>query len=224
MKKSVKIFSAVLLTLATLTFTSCEFLDAWLKDTFQGPENKWLEMTVEYEKNGMRGQANLAFFYTQNEKVGHSDNNTRLKEGEIIESGLTVLCYGTFLPIGNSGLTENAYMRKNISPEEGGSTIWGLMFNASSQLRDLDSKGKIKNSNEQSKTWLKGESYGDWINIHPEDPDEKIDPNAERVPLPLTNQMNNFYFTNEHWVQQGGIAIDWNEALGKIDLSTSMMD
>lgn len=228
MKKSVKIFSAVLLTLATLTFTSCEFLDALLnaaggilEDAFEGPTNTWLEMTVDYQKDHMSGTPNIAFFYTEYDKEGHTKNTDRLQEGIKIEAGLTIICHGEFSPWTDSGAFIRAYYIKHIPLEQNAKAIWSVIYNASEPLRQLEKEGTITGSSTDS--WLSGENYGSWHSA-PTAADEALGTNDERVPDPLTNKYYGKYLTNDKIDKTKYNSIDWNDAFGKIGLNTSMFN
>lgn len=229
MKKSVKIFSAVLLTLATLTFTSCEFLDALLdaaggilEDAFEGPNMTWLEMTVNYQEGNLKGTPSLAFFYTEVEKKGNTANNDRLKKGYTIKPGLTIVCHGDFSPIATTGVKISGYYIKYIPLDENAKAIWSVIYNASEPLRRLEHEGTIEGS--PTDTWLTGENYGSWRSAPSAESGEKLGSNDERVPDPLTNKNFGSYLTNDELKDLNMGTINWNSALGKIGLNTSMFD
>jgi len=219
MKKIFKLLVATLIATATLALSSCEYFEDLLEDAFEGPSDTWLEMGVSHNSDSVTGDAYLAFFYTEQSKKGHTDNNTRLVKNYELPAGLTVLCYGMFSPISGSGATENAYFIKHISLEDGAKTKWSVIYNASSPLRKLEKKGEIDAGTEGTYSWIKGENYGTWHSVVE---GEEIDAGMERVPLALTNQMNKFYLSNQS--EKYKTASNWDNTLGKIGIKSSMFE
>lgn len=225
MKKIWKIFAAAFFVLFTsVSFSSCDLLSAFLgdmlADAFEGEPNEWLEITVKYDEGGLVcGDVNLAFFYTEVEREGHTSNNTRLAYGTKIKPGLTIVCYGRFRA--SKILQFPVCYTQNISIEDGAKFIWGTLFNLSSQLRDLSKNGQVITGGDI----VNGEKYGKWNTFHVNDGVELL-PGQERVPEPLSNAGYGNYFTNDDLKEDPGTkdySVDWDAALGKIGLSTRVV-
>lgn len=223
MKRFKTLFTVALLAASVCMFTSCDmlmelfgdYITDYADDTFSGPVNTWLEMTVSYDENNVAGKAKLAFFYTEQAKTGHTTNGTRLAKDYEIKDGLTILLYGKFSPLASVGITQQSYYIKNIPLDSGAKKTWSVIYNLSSPLRKLEKTGTIPEGEDGKYSWLSGENYGSWQTYHPED-GEALQDNQERVPAPLTNDDNGFYFTNDDVDNK----IDWDAALSKIGLST----
>lgn len=225
MKKIWKIFAAAFFVLFTsVSFSSCDMLAQFFadmfEDAFEGEPNEWLEMTVKYDEGGLTcGNVNLAFFYTDTERKGHTENNNRLLKDSTIEPGLTIVCYGRFNA--TKFLTFPVCYKQHIGIDEGAKLIWGTIFNLSPQLRDLAKEGQVITGGDI----VNGEKYGTWSVYHPDDNTPLLD-NQERVPAPLSNRDYMEYFTNEELQadeDSKGYYVNWDSALSKIGLSTTVV-
>lgn len=224
MKKLKSLITAVLLLTAGFLVTSCDellgYLNDYVGDTFSGPKDEWLEMTVSYDDNAyLAGNINLAFFYTEMDRVGHSTNGTRLLKDYTIPAGLTVLCYGQ-LGLKGTGFTEKVYFIKTYPYEEGAKTEWDIIYNASAPLRKLEKTGTTVTA-ESGDTWITGENYGKWSVYHPEDGTALLD-GQEKAPAPLTNGEHtqtgaSLWLTNDQ-ISEKNYQVNWDKALDKINV------